>query len=113
MKIDKAWFYENLKPFANKYLPIYMDIPISKDNLRYRIIYSWTSRKPNGDFNPIMSCQLIDTTKQGWNKYVVPDLIFDCKKEGVTTDFKLYKFLSKWVENALTDHPTEKGGAQE
>lgn len=56
---------------------------------------------------------LIDTTKQGINKYVVPDLIFDCKKEGVTTDFKLYKFLSKWVENALADHPTEKGGEQE
>ena len=56
---------------------------------------------------------LIDTTKQGINKYVVPDLIFDCKKEGVTTDFKLYKFLSKWVENALADHPTEKGGVEE
>lgn len=56
---------------------------------------------------------LIDTTKQGINKYVVPDLIFDCKKEGVTTDFKLYKFLSKWVENALADYPTEKGGDKE
>ena len=113
MKIDKAYFYENLKQFTNKYLPIFIDMPISKDNLRYRIIYSWTSRKPNGDFNPIMYCQLIDTTKQGINKYVVPDLIFDCKKEGVTTDFKLYKFLSKWVENALTEYPTEKGGKQE
>lgn len=113
MKLDKAWFYENLKQFANKHLPIYMDIPINKENLRYRIIFSWTSRKPNGDFNPIMSCQLIDTTKQGWNKYVVPDLIFNCKEEQVTTDFKLYKFLAKWVKNALTDHSTENGGEQE
>lgn len=111
MKLDKAWFYESLKPFKNPYLPIFFDMSISKDNLRYRIIFSWTSQKPNGDFNPIMSCQLIDTTKQGSQKYVVPDLLFDCIKEGVTTDFKLYKFLSKWVENALVTQ-TEKGGVE-
>ncbi len=107
MKLDKAWFYQNLKPFANRHLPIHMDIPISKYNLRYRIIYSWSSRTPNGSFNPTMSCQLIDTTKQGWNKYVVPDLIFDCKKEGITTDYKLYRFLSKRVECALAERSKE------
>lgn len=104
INLDKKWFYEQLKQFSNKHLPIYIDIPISKENLRYRIIYSWTSRKPNGDFNPIMSCQLIDTSKQGWNKYVVPDLIFNCQKENVTTDFKLYKYLSKWIDEALSNY---------
>ena len=106
-KLDKAWFYENLKPFTNKYLPIHMDMPINKENLRYRIIFSWSSLKPNGDFNPIMSCQLIDTSKQGYHKYVVPDLIFDCQKEGITTDYKLFKYLSKWVEKALAERRTE------
>lgn len=112
MRLNKAWFYENLKPFANPHLPIHIDIPISKEELRYRIVFSWTSRKPNGDFNPIMSCQLVDTTKQGWNKYVVPDLIFDCKEELTTTDFRLYKFLAKWVENALSNTSIVKDGGQ-
>ena len=31
MKIDKAYFYENLKQFTNKYLPIFIDMPINKD----------------------------------------------------------------------------------
>lgn len=100
-KLDKKWFYEALKPFSNKYLPIFIDIPLSKDDRRYRIIFDWSSRKPNGDFNPIMYCQLIDTTKQGWKKYVVPDLVFDCVKEGVTTDYKLYKYLSAWIDKAF------------
>ncbi|MBQ2389609.1 MAG: hypothetical protein II305_06105 [Clostridia bacterium] len=106
-KLDKEYFYEQLKPFSNKYLPIHFDCPISKENLRFRIIFSWHSRKPNGDFNPIMSCQLVDTFKQGIKKYVVPDLIFDCKEEGVTTDFKLYKYLSKWIDNALEGYNTD------
>ena len=99
--LNKQWFYENLKRFTNKHLPIHIDISLSKEDLRYRIIYSWTNIKPNGDFNPIMSCQLIDTSKGGRDRYVVPDLIFDCVKEGVTTDYKLYKYLSKWIDEAL------------
>ena len=103
-KLDKKWFYESLKPFTNKYLPIFIDIPLSKENPRYRIIFDWSSRTPSGKFNPMMLCQLIDTTKQGFRKYVVPDLLFDCVKEGVTTDYKLYKYLSAWIDDALKNY---------
>lgn len=103
-KLDKQWFYENLKPFSNKHLPIFFDMPLNKSNFRYRIVFSWTSRKPNGDFNPMMSCQLIDTHKQGSKKYVVPDLLFDCQKEKVNTDYKLFKYLSAWVDEALKNY---------
>lgn len=107
-KLDKTWFYEHLKGFENKHLPINIDIPISKDELRFRIIFNWHSRKPNGEFNPIMSCQLIDTRKQGWRKYIVPDLIFDCIKEGVSTDYKLFKYLSKWIDKAFSEYNIEE-----
>ncbi len=103
-KLDKKWFYESLKRFTNKYVPIFFDIPLSRDCLRYRIVFSWSSIKPNGDYNPYMSCQLIDTTKYGSRKYVVPDLLFDCVKEGVTTDYKLYKYLSAWIDDALKNY---------
>ena len=103
-RLDKKWFYENLKGFENKHLPIFIDMSICKETLRYRIIFSWASRKPNGEFNPIMSCQLIDTHKNGPSRYVVPDLIFDCVKENVATDYKLYKFLSDWIDKALENY---------
>lgn len=103
-KLDKKWFYEFLKGFENKYLPIFINIPLSPEDTRYRIIFSWTSMKPNGDFNPIMSCQLLDTYKQGSHQYVVPDLLFDCIKENVTTDYKLYKRLSAWISEALENY---------
>ena len=103
MHLDKKHFYKALKAFTNKHLPIFIDIPLNEKDLRYRIIYSWSSRKPNGDFNPIMSCQLIDTYKQGSRKYIVPDLVFDCIKEGVTTDYKLFKYLSAWIDKAFQD----------
>ncbi len=80
---------------------------MNKENLRFRIIYNWSSRKPNGDFNPIMSCQLIDTHKQGYHKYVVPDLIFDSLKEGITTDYKLFKYLSRWIDKAMSEYKEE------
>ena len=107
-KLNKQWFYEQLKPFKNKHLPIFFDTTLNKTNLRYRIIFSWTSKKPNGDFNPLMSCQLIDTYKQGSKKYVVPDLIFDCVKEKVTTDYKLFKYLSSWIDEALKNYNEEE-----
>ena len=108
MYLDKKYFYKALEPFENKHTPIYIDIPLSKDDLRYRIIFSWSHRKPNGDFNPLMSCQLIDTHQQGIKKYVARDLIFDCIKEGVTTQYKLYKYLEAWIKNAFLEKQNKK-----
>ncbi len=103
MKLDKQWFYENLKPHAkNKHTPIFLDMPLSRKDFRYRLVFDWNPRKPNGDFNRIMTAQLIDTHKNvGHGKYVVPDLNFDCIENDVTTDYKLYKFLDRWVQQAF------------
>ncbi len=100
-KLDKKYFYQKFEPFSNRHIPIFIDMTLNQENLRYRLIFSWTSRKPNGDFNPIMSAQLIDTYKQGSKKYIVPDLIFDCIKENVTTTYKLYKYLNSWITKAF------------
>lgn len=102
--LNKKLFYESFEPFKNKYLPIFFDMPISKEEKRFRIVFSWKSEKPDGKFNPIMSCQLIDTSKDGANEYIVPDLIFDCIENHITTDFKLYKYLNNWIINALKNY---------
>lgn len=103
MTLDKKWFYEQLKPFgANKYTPIYIDMPLNKNDTRYRLIFDWSPLKPNGEFNKMMSAQLIDTHKTvSTGKYIVPDLWFDCIKENVTTDYKLYKYLKQWIDTAF------------
>ena len=103
MTLDKKWFYENLKGFgSNKFTPIYMDIPLNKEDTRYRLIFDWNPRKSDGSFNPLMLAQLIDTQKSvGHGKYIVPDLFFNCFEKGILSDFKLYKFLKKWIEEAF------------
>ena len=105
MKLDKKTFYKYLKPFAkNKSVPIFFDMPINKENLHIRLIFCWHSQKINGDVNPMATAQLIDTTKTvGRGKYVVPDFTFDMIEQRIATDYKLYKFLADWVENAFLE----------
>ena len=106
-QLNKKWFYENLKSFDNPSLLIYIDMTLDKNKFRYRLHFSWDNKKPNGKFNPIMSAQLLDITKQGSKKYVAKDLIWDCQKEDTTTSYKLYKlykFLNKWIENAIREY---------
>lgn len=100
-KLDKKWFYEHLKSFSNPSLPIYIDMTLDKNNLRYRIHFCWENKRHNGKFNPIMSAQLLDITKQGLKRYVTKDLMWDCQKEDTTTAYKLYKFLNRWIEDAI------------
>ena len=103
--LDKKLFYDVLKPFTNKHIPINF---FFRFGTHYELIFNWENRRPNGDFNPKMNAQLIDLSKQGYHKYVVPDLIFDCQKEKVTTDYKLYKYLDKWVTAALAQEGEAK-----
>ena len=99
--LDKKKFYQKLKPFANKHLPINFFFRFGG---HYEIVFNWQGEKPNGDFNPMMYAQLIDSNISGSKKYVVPDLIFDCQKEGATTDYKLFKFLDSWATKSVTKH---------
>lgn len=101
--IDKKMFYERFQGFENKYVPIDINMPLCNGSA-YRIVYYWASRLPDGKFNPIMNCSLIDTERQGLEQYIAPDLVFDCIKENVTTDFRLYRFLDKWVTEAVLAH---------
>lgn len=100
--LDKKMFYAQLELFENKHESILIDMPINKENWNIRLIYDWTPKKMNGEFNPIMYAQLVDVTKTvGHGKYIVPDLFFNAVDLGITTDYKLYKFLNKQIEEAF------------
>lgn len=95
--IDKKNWYKAFEQFTNRNVPIFLFFDFS----HYTIIFDWTSIKPDGSFNPIMSAQLIDRNKSGSGKYVTKDLIWDCRKEGTTTDYKLYRYLNKWATESI------------
>jgi hypothetical protein len=96
--LDKAKFYEALTPFKNKHLGILFNLRFGG---HYELIFDWSHRKPNGDYNPIMYAQLVDLRISGSKKYVVPDLFIDCRKEKICTDYQLYKRLDKWLTGAI------------
>lgn len=98
--IDKLKFYEQLKPFANKYLPIHFFLNFG-DQLQYCLVFSWTSTTPDGKFNPIMYAQLYDNRISGSKKYITNELVWDCRVKKTTTEHRLYMFLDKWVTEAI------------
>ena len=106
-RLDKKLFYQYLKTESNidnKYKPIFFFMPISSKELYYELVFDFTSHKPDGSFNPIMHAQFIDKRQNGIKKYIVPDLHFDCIKEKITTDYKLYKYLNAWITKALKNY---------
>ena len=98
--INKELFYEQLKPFAHKSITIRLVIRFGEF---YELLFTWERRIRSEEYAP-MYAQLIDMRKSGSNKYVAPDLDFDPIKEGITTDYKLYKYLCKWVDNAMKEY---------
>ena len=110
-RLEKELFYKYLKTKSNcenKYKPIFFFMPISSEELHYELVFDYTSHKPDGTFNPIMYAQLIDKRENGIKKYIVPDLVFDCIKEKVTTDYKLYNFLNAWISKALENYEVKQ-----
>ena len=103
-RLDKKLFYQYLEEYAkNKFVPIWFDMPINKEEIHYRLIFDWQSRNVNGMFNPIMTAQFVDIRKSGMDKYFRPDMNWDCQKEGTTTDYKVWLFLDNIISEALKE----------
>lgn len=105
--LKKDDFYKKLKSFSsNKHLSIFFFHDFGKEN-QYTICFSYAPKTPSGKDNFTASCQLYDNRKSGPEKYICGDLIFDLLKQGVTTDYKLYKFLRDWVQENIIRYECE------
>lgn len=105
--LKKDSFYKELETFAsNKHLNIFFFHNFGPEN-QYTICFDWAPKTPSGKSNFTASCQLYDNRKSGPKKYITSDLIFDMKKQGVTTDYKLYKFLRDWVQENVIRYECE------
>lgn len=101
--LDKKEFYKYLS-MVGKWESFFFTIRLNVENQRFELHYDWSSKTASGKFNPIMTAQLIDTKKNGFRKYVTPDLHWDCIKEKTTTQFTVWKKLNAWVEKALANY---------
>lgn len=100
--IDKNKWYQAFKPFAkNKHTSIRIFFDFDSDNGKYCLVYDWSSKTAWGAFNPKMYAQLYDRCVSGSRKYITPDLVWDCREENTTTDYRLYKFLDAWAAKAI------------
>ena len=99
-KLDKIKFYEQLKRFNNKYIPIFIMMPINS-NSKYSIILdeNRVRQKITNDY----TLQIFDRTKLGYEKYLCNDIEFNLINENIRTDYQLYKFIDKKIGGVLSE----------
>lgn len=98
VKLDKNKFYEQLKRFNNKYIPIFIMMQIN-ENSKYSIILD-ENRLAN-KINHNYTLQIFDRTKSGYEKYLCKDIEFNLIKENIRSDYQLYKFINKKISEVL------------
>lgn len=98
VKLDKNKFYEQLKRFNNKYIPIFIMMSIN-ENSKYSIILD-ENRLAN-KINHNYTLQIFDRTKSGYEKYLCKDIEFNLIKENIRSDYQLYKFINKKISEVL------------
>ena len=97
IKLDKNKFYEQLKRFNNKYIPIFIMMPIGNSN--YSIILDENRIAQKIEHN--YTLQIFDRTKTGYEKYLCKDIDFNLLKENIRSDYQLYKFISKKINEVV------------
>lgn len=100
VQLDKNKFYEQLKRFNNKYIPIFIMMPIN-ENSKYSIILDENRIAQKIDHN--YTLQVFDRTKVGYKKYVCKDIEFNLIKENIKSDYQLYKFINKKINEGVID----------
>ena len=98
-KLDRKLFYSMIKPYINKYIPIFIQMPINKDSNIYISLSETrlTTDKIDYDFN----LQIFNKTISGAEKYLCKDIEFNLLKENIYSDYQLYKFINKKLINIL------------
>lgn len=96
MILDKKIFYKQLKSYTNKYIPIFIIMPI-KEKSKYKIILD-ECRTTNDKIKLDFLLQIIDSTKSGFEKYMCKDISFNLINENIRSDYQLYKFINRKIE---------------
>ena len=98
IKLDKMKFYEQLKRFNNKYIPIFIMMPINKES-KYSIILDENRIAQKIEHN--YTLQIFDRTKPGYEKYICKHINFNLIQENIKSDYQLYKFINKKIKEVI------------
>ena len=98
IKLDKNKFYEQLKRFNNKYIPIFIMMPINADS-KYSIVLDENRIAQKISHN--YTLQIFDRTKSGYEKYLCKDINFNLIEENIRSDYQLYKFINKKINEVI------------
>lgn len=99
IKLDKNKFYKQLKQFSNRYVPIYIQMPINNQS-RYSIILD-EFRNTTNKLTHQYTLQIFDRTKSGYEKYVCKDITFNLLDENIKSDYQLYKFINNKISEVV------------
>lgn len=99
-KLDKIKFYEQLKRFNNKYIPIFIMMPVNSDS-KYSIILD--ENRVGQKITHNYTLQIFDRTKSGYEKYLCKDIEFNLINENIKTDYQLYKFICEKLRGVLSE----------
>ena len=98
-KLDKKRFYEQLKKYSNKYIPIFISMPINEKSKYSIILDEFRTSGENAKHN--YTLQIINRTKIGYEKYMCKDIEFNLIQENIFSDFQLYKFINKKINEII------------
>ena len=98
-KLDKNLFYSNLKQYKNKFIPIFIQMPINIDsNIRISLSENRLSgQNITHDYN----LQIFNSNILGSQKYLCKDIEFNLIEENILSDYQLYKFVNKKIQEVL------------
>lgn len=98
-KLDKKMFYEQLKRFTNKHIPIFISMPINEESDYSIILDEFRTTREKTSHNYCL--QILDRTKTGYERYICKDIEFNLIQENICSDYQLYKFINKKLEGVL------------
>lgn len=98
--LDKNKFYEQLKRFNNRNIPIFIQMPINNES-KYSIILDEYRNTVEKTMKHQYTLQIIDRTLSGFEKYVCKDINFSLVEESIKSDYQLYKFINDKIATTL------------
>lgn len=102
-KLDKQEFYRQIKMYCNPFLrsnPININMKLNEES-KYKIILNEFWVTTDGSRGNDFTLQIIDTTKNGYEQYMCNDIKFNLDDEKIYTDFQMYKWINKKLEESI------------
>ena len=108
--LTKQQFYNALKQYANKHRTIDFSLRFEAKGIRCILSFGITPRyiPSTGKEDWYLDAQLKnDSDVPLWQKYIAKDLYGKLIDFGITSDYKCWKFIEKWINDSVDKYLKE------